>query len=162
MSNYEIVGFQHGGLSALSSLQAAYYAKHWGLDHLYESVITKGVSEFLQRYHPDNDFVRLVLLDGQFFGGITIDSHDGIVGQLRWFIVSEKLHGLGLGKKLIDEAMEFVKHKGFEKIYLTTVSGFDAARKLYDLHGFNVVAEKLDTTWGKPMTEQRMEWRRGY
>jgi GNAT superfamily N-acetyltransferase len=161
MSDYQVVGFQAGGLSSLCALQSAYYARHWGLDQHYESVVAGGVAEFLRRYRPKNDFVRLVIHNDHVAGGIAIDSRDGIEGQLRWFFLIEQLHGLGLGKQLIAEAMEFVWSSSLQRVFLTTIAGLDSARRLYDHVGFKLVDEKVSTTWGKETTEQRMEWVRG-
>jgi GNAT superfamily N-acetyltransferase len=158
MPNYQIVGFQPGGLSSLCALQSAYYARHWSLDQYYESVVAGGVAEFLQRYDPQKDFVRLVIHNDHVAGGITIDSRDGIEGQLRWFFLLEQLHGLGLGKQLISEAMDFVKSGPLQRIFLTTIAGLDSARRLYDSVGFTLEDEKISTTWGKETTEQRMVW----
>jgi len=160
MKKYELIRYRPGCLSALCSLQAEYYARKWELSQYYESVVAKGVAEFLLRYDPDKDFTRVVIQDGNVVGGVVIDSRDGVMGQLRWFFLAESLHGLGLGAQLISDAMAFVNSRNFEKIFLTTIAGLDAARRLYDRHGFNVVEEKVATTWGRELTEHRMEWRR--
>jgi len=157
-SNIEFVDYQPGGLATLCALQSAYYARDWGFDHRYESVVAASIAEFLERYDPSRDFIQLVSMDGVIKGGIVIDSQDGQLAQLHWFILSDELRGAGTGRTLISNAMAFVKDKEFESVFLTTFSGLDAARRLYETHGFSLSEEKANNTWGKSVLEQRFDW----
>lgn len=150
--------YQPGCLSTLCTIQSEFYARAWGFDHLYESVVASSVGEFLERYEVDKDFVRLVLEKEKVVGGIAIDHRDGETGQLRWFILQDHLRGSGVGRILISEAMQFAQQQNFEKIYLTTFKGLDSARHLYENMGFKLIQEKTASTWGKEITEQRFEW----
>ena len=150
--------FLAGSISTLCGIQSEFYARAWGFDHHYESVVSSGVSEFLGRYDENKDFVRLVLEEGKVVGGIAIDHRDGVLGQLRWFILCDHLRGSGAGKKLFSEAMAFIKEKKFKQVYLTTFKGLDSARRLYEWGGFKLTEEKTASTWGKEITEQRFDW----
>jgi N-acetylglutamate synthase-like GNAT family acetyltransferase len=150
--------FLAGSISTLCGIQSEFYARVWGFDHRYESVVSSGVSEFLSRYDKNEDFVRLVLEEGEVVGGIAIDHRDGVLGQLRWFILCDHLRGAGAGKKLFSEAMTFIQKKKFKQVYLTTFQGLDSARRMYELGGFKLTEEKTASTWGKEITEQRFDW----
>ena len=147
-----------GGISFLCAIQSEFYARNWGFNHLYESVVASSVGEFLNRYDKHKDYAEFVIHKGHVAGGIAIDHHDGKLAQLRWFIVSEKLHGLNIGKKLMCNAMQFVEKQKFKKVYLTTFEGLDSARHLYEKHGFSLTAQKQADTWGKKVNEQRFDW----
>jgi len=41
---------------------------------------------------------------------------------------------------------------------LHTFAGLDAARHLYQQHGFALIDEHATTAWGPPVLEQRFEW----
>ncbi|MBV1910090.1 MAG: GNAT family N-acetyltransferase [Kangiellaceae bacterium] len=154
----EIIGFQPGAISTLCAIQSEFYARAWGFNHLYESVVAASVGEFLTRYDPEQDFIQLVLYKGRIEGGIAIDHRDGKLAQLRWFIVTDQLRGFGVGKFLIEQAMSFVKRQSFSQVYLTTFEGLDSARKLYEKHGFKLTSGKNAATWGKEVNEQRFDW----
>lgn len=158
VSDLTFSGYQPGGLAKLCAMQAEYYAREWGFNHLYESVVASDIGEFLQRYNADRDFVQLVLQAGEVKGGIVIDSLDGKLAQLHWFILHDELKGLGAGKILIEAAMQFVKSKEIPQVYLTTFEGLSAARNLYENAGFILVEEQLASTWGRAVKEQRFEW----
>jgi GNAT superfamily N-acetyltransferase len=147
-----------GGISFLCAIQSEFYARHWGFNHLYESVVASSVGEFLNRYDKHKDYIEFVIDKGHVAGGIAIDHHDGKVAQLRWFIVAEKLHGLNIGKKLMRNAMQFVEKQNFKQVFLTTFEGLDSARYLYEKHGFSLTAQKQANTWGKTVNEQRFDW----
>lgn len=150
--------YMPGCLSTLCAIQSEYYARKWGFGALYESVIGAGVSEFLTRYNPEKDFVKLVMKNKQVIGGIAIDNKDGRNAQLRWFIVSEEARGNGVGQKLFSEAMDFVKQSKFKQVFLTTFEGLNKARYLYEKAGFTLTNSKVASTWGKEVVEQRFDW----
>lgn len=158
ISDLVFTGYQPGGLARLCALQTEYYARDWGFGHLYESVVTSDIGEFLQRYDGGRDFVQLVLQAGEVKGGIVVDSRDGKLAQLHWFILHDGLRGLGAGRKLMTAAMHFVKERGISRVYLTTFDGLHAARHLYEEAGFKLVEEQLASTWGRTIKEQRFEW----
>jgi GNAT superfamily N-acetyltransferase len=139
-------------------MQSEYYARDWGFGHLYESVVASDIGEFLKRYDDERDFVQLVLQAGEVKGGIVIDSRDGKLAQIHWFILHDGLRGLGVGRKLMTSAMQFVQERGIPRVYLTTFDGLSAARRLYEEAGFKLVEEQLASTWGRTIKEQRFEW----
>lgn len=151
-------GYIPGCLSVLCAIQSEYYAREWGFGKVYESVIGAGVSEFLTRYNPDKDFVKLVMKNKEIIGGIVIDHRDGKAAQLRWFIVSEVARGTGAGQKIFVEAMAFVKSSRFERVFLTTFEGLDKARYFYEKSGFKLTKSKVASTWGKTVVEQQFDW----
>jgi GNAT superfamily N-acetyltransferase len=77
--------------------------------------------------------------------------------HLRWFIVSDSLRGNGVGSKLITIALDFCRMRKYKKIYLWTFEGLNAARHLYEKHGFRVTQQQRGNQWGSEVNEQRFE-----
>ena len=75
--------------------------------------------------------------------------------RLRWLLVDPANRGLGLGKALLDEAIDFCKQCGYKSIFLETFSELTTAGHLYNLAGFDNVEEKTQHLFGKTVTEQR-------
>lgn len=154
-----------GDLSMICAMQSAYYAEHHGLDQIYESVVAAQIDEFLGRYDRAGDFVLTARLDDRLAGAITIDCGgsppvpDTKWARLRWFIVSDALRGQGAGREMMSRAMAFVRQSGVVGCYLSTFKGLDAAGHLYRDAGFVLTSEAPAETWGKPVIEQRYEWR---
>ncbi len=164
-----IGGYEPGALGRVVELHGLYYAAHWGFGPYFECKVAAGVAEFLGRFDPARDGFWLARREGRIVGSITIDGappaadagqDDPAPGtaRLRWFIVEPGLQGQGAGGVLMTEAMDFCRRAGFRRVYLTTFAGLDAARRLYERHGFVLTHEAEDTTWGTPVLEQCFEW----
>lgn len=119
----------------------------------------RGLSEFCERYDGERDGLWLALQDGKIEGAIAIDgSHAEREGaHLRWFIASDSMRGKGVGKALLDSAMEFCQSRHYERIYLWTFEGLGAARHLYEKSGFRLTRQQRGTQWGVEVDEQRFE-----
>jgi len=157
-TEYKYSAYFPGCLASLCALQTRYYATSWGFNHLYEAAVSESISEFLMRYDCAEHFVRIVMNEDRVVGGIVIDNQLNQPSQLHWFILSDELRGQGFGRKLMTEAMHFVKEKRIEKVFLTTFEGLNSARKLYEGYGFKLTSEKLESTWGKEVNEQRFDY----
>ena len=57
----------------------------------------------------------------------------------------------------MSEAMNFCRTR-FASAYLHTFAGLDAARHLYEQHGFVLTDERPTTAWGPSVLEQRFKW----
>ena len=92
---------------------------------------------------------------------IAVDASGGgpAGAHLRWFIVGDQARGKGLGKQLMAEAMRFCDQNDHKLVWLTTFAGLDAARALYESHGFVLAAQKDSDQWSGGVREQVFERR---
>ena len=160
MSKVEIVkGYIPGSIGRIAELHGTYYHEHWNFTAFFEAKVATELSGFLGRYDEKQDGFWTALLGGRVEGSITIDGvHAEKEGaHLRWFIISDVLRGRGFGNKLIKEALNFCRNKGYKRIYLWTFEGLNAARHLYEKNGFKVVKEYRGKQWGIEVNEQRFE-----
>lgn len=153
-----ISGYAPGAIGRVVELHARYYSASWGFDVLFEAKVAAGLGEFFGRLNPATDGFWVAQRDGEIVGSITIDGGDWREegARLRWFIVDEAARGRGVGQALMREAMDFCAKVGHSRVYLWTFAGLDPARRLYEKHGFRLVAEQEGTEWGKTTREQRM------
>ena len=79
--------------------------------------------------------------------------------HLRWFIISDAIRGQGVGKRLIDAAIDFCCNKKYPRVYLWTFAGLHAARYLYEQAGFVLIEQLRGAQWGTEVEEQRFELR---
>jgi peptidyl-dipeptidase Dcp len=82
---------------------------------------------------------------------------EGDAAQLRYFILDPAVRGIGLGKKLMDLYMAFLKTCGYKSSYLWTTHEPGTAAHLYKKHGFRLTEEKASAAFGKPLHEQRYD-----
>jgi peptidyl-dipeptidase Dcp len=81
----------------------------------------------------------------------------GKAAQLRYFLIEPEYRGIGLGAKLLNLYMDFLRECRYKESYLWTTHELSAAAVLYKRHGFKLTEEKESTAFGKPLREQRYD-----
>jgi GNAT superfamily N-acetyltransferase len=71
--------------------------------------------------------------------------------------VSDHVRGMGAGAALLGAAMEFCRSRRYDRVFLWTFEGLDAARHLYEKAGFRLVFERRGARWGVEVNEQKFE-----
>lgn len=157
LSEIAIAGYVPGAIGRVAELHAGYYSRAWDFGLYFEAKVATDLSAFLRRYDPARDGFWTVVRDGRVEGSIAIDgAKAGAEGaHLRWFILSDALRGLGMGNRLMLEAVEFCRQREYARVFLWTFQGLESARHLYEKFGF-CLAEQLEAEqWGRRMLEQR-------
>ena len=79
----------------------------------------------------------------------------GIPAQLRYFFLFPEYRGIGLGRKLMNLFMAYLKAQAFRSCFLWTTNEQETARSLYLKYGFALVEEKASEEFGKSLFEQK-------
>jgi GNAT superfamily N-acetyltransferase len=153
-------GYLPGAIGRIAELHGTYYANHWGFDLFFEAKVATELSAFLKAYNADRDALWVVTVDGRVEGGIAIDgTHAAETGaHLRWFILSDALRGKGMGRQVLNRAIDFCVEKAYRRIFLWTFEGLDVARHLYQSVGFNLTCQQKGAAWGSEVNEQMFEY----
>jgi len=144
-----------GDVGYLTYLHGVLYVKEYGYDQTFEAYVAGGLAEFVQSFSHDEDRIWLVEANGRIIGSIAIVGHSKAEAQLRWFLVHPDYRGLGIGKELLKEALQFCKERKYKIIFLWTTSELTVAGHLYARLGFRKTEEKTHQIWGKTVTEER-------
>lgn len=152
-------GYLPGCIGRITEIHARFYAAHAGFGLYFESRVARELAAFCERYDDAHDGLWLAILDGQVEGAIAIDGqHAETEGaHLRWFITSDRLRGTGAGTRLLSQAMAFCDARHYPKTSLWTFDGLQAARHLYEKHGFRLVQQQPGRQWGSEVLELRFE-----
>ena len=153
-------GYTPGLLGWTVAEHGRYYAREWGFGPYFETKVAAGMADFVRRLDAPGNHIWWAG-DDTPIATLTLDGGDAEEGlsHLRWFIASDAARGQGSGGQLMARACDAARADGAAGIYLTTFAGLDAARRLYESYGFQLVHEAEDTTWGTPVREQRFEMR---
>ena len=146
-----------GDIGYITYLHGILYAKEYGYDQTFEAYVVGGLAEFVQSFSPDKDRIWLAETNGQIIGSIAIVGHSKVDAQLRWFLVHPDYRGLGIGKELLKDALQFCKECKYKTIFLWTTSELMEAGHLYTRFGFSKTEEKTHEIWGKKVTEERYD-----
>lgn len=148
-------GYRPGIIGRIAQMHAEYYAQHANFGQPFESLVAADMAELMGRLANPRNQVWAVLDAEQIVGSIAIDG-EGENGEatLRCFILDPSAHGQGLGKRLLQEALDFCDGHRFPAVRLWTFKGLDVARKLYESAGFVLESEQEGQQWGKSVVEQ--------
>jgi peptidyl-dipeptidase Dcp len=148
-----------GDIGYVTYLHGLLYEQEYGFGISFESYVALGLHEFYQQYDADKDCVWVAEHDNKIVGFLLLMHRPLNAAQLRYFILDPAYRGIGLGKKLITLYMEFFRSKKYSSSYLWTTHELYAAAHLYKSAGF-VLTEEIDSTaFGKPLKEQRYDFK---
>jgi N-acetylglutamate synthase-like GNAT family acetyltransferase len=144
-----------GDIGSVVSLHGILYAREYNYDHTFEAYVAAGTAEFAQSFDPHWDRLWIAEAGGGAIGCIAIVRRPQSEAQLRWFLIHPNWRGLGLGRILLREALQFCEECAYRAVFLWTVSGLAAATHLYESAGFEKTEEKASKLWGHTVTEER-------
>jgi peptidyl-dipeptidase Dcp len=134
--------------------------KECGYGLSFESYVAEGLNEFYKNYNPERERMWICehdLCNKKIIGSLLLMDRGKDTAQLRYFILEPEYRKIGLGKKLMDLFMKYLKEKNYKQCYLWTTNELKAAASLYIKYGFNLTEEKETTDFGKLVTEQKYE-----
>jgi ribosomal protein S18 acetylase RimI-like enzyme len=146
-----------GDLGYIIHLHGKLYKEEYDYSLDFEMYVAQGMYEFYKSYNPQEDRVWIATHGSHIAGFLLLMHRENKTAQLRYFLIQPAYRGMGLGKKLMDLYMGFLKNCGYRSAYLWTTNEQHEAAALYKKYGFAVTAEKPSTAFGKPLTEQRYE-----
>ncbi|KAJ4264335.1 hypothetical protein NW762_005531 [Fusarium torreyae] len=167
-------GYRPGFLARCLDMHITYYHPYnsWGL--VFETSLAKNFADLIQRLktNPRSQVWAAIQstpddkpgsFTQQIVGTILLDSESlrqPNTAQIRGFIVDEQARGLGVGKRLLAAAMEFVEKQGFDKVTLFTSGSQEASLYLYRKSGFVIVGDEEKVVWDVQMQELQLDWNR--
>jgi GNAT superfamily N-acetyltransferase len=145
-----------GDIGCVTYLHAVLYAEDRGWDASFEAYVAGPLAEFAKS-QTDRERIWIVEQDEKVAGSIAIVEASQEEAQLRWLLLHPHIRGLGLGRLLVEEAVDFCRECGYASIFLWTVAGLEAAMHLYESLGFELTEEETHPIWGAVVTEQRYD-----
>ena len=135
------------------------YDEENGYGIAFEAYVAAGLSEFYRSYDAERDRVWICEDRERIVGFLLLMHRDEATAQLRYFYLEPEYRSLGLGGELMRLFMDFLKEKSYRAAYLWTTNEQTNAAALYRRHGFELTEEKESSAFGKPLVEQRFDWR---
>lgn len=145
-----------GDIGYIAYMHGWIYGEEYGYSAAFEGYVAESFHKFLLNYNPDNDRLWCAEHNGNIIGCIGIVGH-GERAQLRWFLINPHYRRIGLGKKLLQELLDFAKVKNYRSIYLETTSDLNKAISMYTRAGFIKKLEKENNSWREDLTELEFE-----
>jgi DNA-binding MarR family transcriptional regulator/N-acetylglutamate synthase-like GNAT family acetyltransferase len=148
--------FRSGDVGYIAHLHGILYDHTYKFGRKFEYYVMKGLTEFM--INTDGGELWVAEADNKIVGSIAITKSSDTIAQLRWFVLDEDYQGKGIGKKLMETALNFCKEKNYQHVFLWTVSTLHTARYLYQKYNFRKTEEKPNEEWtGTKLIEERWD-----
>jgi GNAT superfamily N-acetyltransferase len=155
--SYVIREQRPGDLGWIVQIHAEVYAREYGWDGTFEALVAEIAAKFIAHYDAKKERCWIAEVAGERVGSVLVVKQSATVAKLRVLIVDKGARGLGIGARLVTEAIRFARGAGYKKMMLWTNKGLDAARHIYEKEGFLLIAEEPHYSFGKDLIGQTWE-----
>jgi GNAT superfamily N-acetyltransferase len=145
-----------GDLGWVVERHGTLYAAEHGWDQSFEAM----VAGIMARYSPGpREAGWIAEVDGRRAGCVLCTASPGRpdVGKLRALIVEPEARGHGVGRLLVERCIGFAAEAGYARLELWTTENLEAAGRLYEAFGFEVVREVREEAFGTEVLSRHME-----
>jgi GNAT superfamily N-acetyltransferase len=145
-----------GDVGYITYLHGILYAPEQGWDQTFDAYVAIPLAEFARSRLPGQCI--WIVEDGErIVGSVAIVKFSESAAQLRWLLLVPEVRGQGIGRRLVEEALDFCRDAGYSAVFLWTVNTLPVAVKLYQSVGFELTEELTHELWGSTVTEVKYE-----
>ncbi|HMS26047.1 MAG TPA: GNAT family N-acetyltransferase [Burkholderiaceae bacterium] len=149
---------QPGDYGWIIHKQGLLYANEYGWDVSFEALVAEIIGKFSKEYIPGREKCWVAVQDGdgvgKVVGSIFIVRQDDSTAKLRLLYVDPAAQGQGLGRRMVNECIQFAKSAGYQHIVLWTNDNLHAARHIYETAGFKLITQEKHHSFGKDLVGQ--------
>jgi len=133
----------------------ALYAAEHGWDTGFEGMVAGLVSRYLADRDPAREAAWIAERRGVNVGCVFLTrSQDEGAAKLRMLLLEPEVRGLGLGRRLVETALNFARTVEYGRVTLWTYEELTAARRLYARQGFRLLSAAESAGFGHPGVEE--------
>ena len=138
-----------GDLGRIITLHGEVYEPlgSYGLE--FEAYVGRTIAEFILENDARGQ-IWLAERGDRLVGCTAIALRDGKQGQLRWVVVEPSERGRGIGKRLVNSALDYCRENACVSVFLETTDGLPESQTLYEKLGFAVISETVEELWNGP------------
>jgi DNA-binding MarR family transcriptional regulator/GNAT superfamily N-acetyltransferase len=155
--SYRLRGLQTGDVGWIIHRQALLYAQEYGWDETYEHLITDILASFVKDFDPEAERAWVAEAEHKVVGSVFLVRASATLARLRLLYIEPEVRGLGIGRRLVRECIDFARARGYRKLSLWTNDVLSSARRIYEAAGFALVKEEHHHSFGKDLVGQTWE-----
>ncbi len=145
-----------GDVGYITYLHGTLYAQDQGWDYTFDAYVAGPLAEFAKS-QSSREHIWILEKEGKIVGSISVVTYSDKEAQLRWLLLDPSIRGRGIGRWLVEEALEFCGAVGYSSVFLWTVKTLTIATELYQSLGFRATEEQTHELWGSIITEVRYD-----
>lgn len=148
---------QVGDLGWITHRQAVLYNQEYGFDEAFEALVAEILSAFVKNFDPRFERGWVAEREAEVAGSVFLVRESAEVAKLRLLYVEPSARGLGIGKRLVEECIQFACTKGYSRLTLWTNDVLVSARRIYETAGFKLSSQENHHSFGKDLIGQRWD-----
>jgi DNA-binding MarR family transcriptional regulator/N-acetylglutamate synthase-like GNAT family acetyltransferase len=146
-----------GDVSVIAQRSIASAIEEFEFAGSYETVMLSAAAHCLERFDVERDCVWIAERNGVPVGSVFVRWLTADTAELLLLHVESQARGIGIGRRLISEAIAFATRAGYATLQLEMYDVMKTARLLFHAAGFRHVSEEADGRYGRQV--QRQIWR---
>jgi DNA-binding MarR family transcriptional regulator/ribosomal protein S18 acetylase RimI-like enzyme len=148
-----------GDVSFVAQRSIASALEEFELNGAYELQVLATAAHFLQHFSVEHECAWIAERDGMVVGSVLVRRVDAATAELTMLHVESQARGIGIGRRLIAEAIAFAARAGYQTLLLELLTVMKTARQLVHAAGFRHAGEAPATEFSQAL--QRQTWRLG-
>ena len=154
---YTLRAHRIGDIGWITHRQGILYADEYGWDQTFEAMVAEIVAAFVKTFDPEHERCWIAEHAGQVVGSVLLVRQSDEIAKLRLLYVEPAARRLGIGRRLVDECIQFARAKEYKTLTLWTNDVLVAARRIYEAAGFRLIAEERHHSFGRDLVGQNWE-----
>jgi GNAT superfamily N-acetyltransferase len=126
----------------------AIYADEYGWNEQFEALVAEVAAAFLRKHDPACERAWIAEVNGEKVGCVFLVRYSEDIAKLRLLLVEPSARGMGVGKRLVSECIDFAKRSGYTRMILWTNNVLHSARKIYEAFGFQLIHSEPNDEFG--------------
>jgi DNA-binding MarR family transcriptional regulator/GNAT superfamily N-acetyltransferase len=143
-----------GDMGWIVSRHGALYREEYGWDERLEALIAEIVAGFIRNHDRQRERCWIAERAGENVGSVLLVRETDEVARLRLLLVEPRARGLGIGARLVEEAVRFAREVRYRKLTLWTHTVLTAARHVYERAGFKLTDQWTHDMFGKQLSAE--------
>jgi GNAT superfamily N-acetyltransferase len=150
-------GLDSGDLGWVIQRHGEIYRDEYGWDLSFEALVAEIVATYFANHRHGREQAWIAEVDGSRAGCVFCCQRDADTAQLRILLVEPSARGLGIGRRLVDECVDFARGAGYRTIMLWTNDVLVSARRIYEAAGFELIDQTAHRSFGHDLVGQNWE-----
>jgi DNA-binding MarR family transcriptional regulator/GNAT superfamily N-acetyltransferase len=146
-----------GDMGWIVARHGALYGEEYGWDERIEALTAEIVAAFVRNHDRKRERCWIAEREGENVGSVLLMRDTDEIARLRLLLVEPKARGLGIGARLVEEALRFAREARYRKVTLWTQRVLTAARRIYERMGFKLIQQEAHDTFGKELIGETWE-----